>query len=367
MAEGCGRTRDCVRGWNRCLALAGRRVGRRALAPSPRNGVNPFRCTIQDSGQGTMVPDPSAGPYCERFDKSNQNVTDLRLIDFLTKEPARFGAAAPKCFYYQDDHWRGSLVQSDARTVLYEFYGHYFFNKATGDGGAWVTGFTIAGQTFDPRSLPGFPPQYDQYFGPGRGFITHDDVPTDPSCVAESSQTPGSIYASPRPRCIPAHGQINRTHVGPVKLGTAIDRVRSRLGPPRSVRREFLRYCLGAGGNLLVGWRGHGGPSGSSANGRAVIVIATSRGFMLHAPTGRAIRVGSSTKRLRQAFSGARSVLRIGQMTVFSVTPMGASANGLGTILAGIVHGRVSYLGTYEPRVIPTTRALALYLARAGE
>jgi hypothetical protein len=125
--------------------------------PTPWDGVNPFDCTIQDAGQGTTVPDPGADPYCVRFDKTNQNITELGLVDFLSKEPARVAAAVPKCFYYQEDHWRGSLVQSDQQTVVYEFYGHYFFNKATGDGGVWVTGFTVAGQTFDPRSLPGFP------------------------------------------------------------------------------------------------------------------------------------------------------------------------------------------------------------------
>lgn len=32
-----------------------------ALAPpTPWNGANPFRCTIQDAGQGTTVPDPGA-------------------------------------------------------------------------------------------------------------------------------------------------------------------------------------------------------------------------------------------------------------------------------------------------------------------
>lgn len=152
-------------------------------APTPWNGVKPFACTIQNAGQGTTVPDPDADPYCVRFDKTNQNVTQLGLVTFLTMEPARVAAAVPKCRYFQEDHWRGSIIQSNGQTVLYSFYGHYFFNKATGDGGVWVKDFTVAGRTFDPRTLPGFPPQYDRYFGPGTGgFITHDDVPADPSC-----------------------------------------------------------------------------------------------------------------------------------------------------------------------------------------
>ena len=177
------------------LALLLNSASARALsAPTPWDGVNPFDCTIQDAGQGTTVPDPGADPYCVRFDKTNQNIAELGLIDFLSKEPARVAAAVPKCFYYQEDHWRGSLIQSDQQTVVYEFYGHYFFNKATGDGGVYVSGFTVAGQTFDPRMLPGFPPQWDPYFGPGTGgVISHNDVPVDPSCVAKANNRGGLL------------------------------------------------------------------------------------------------------------------------------------------------------------------------------
>jgi hypothetical protein len=137
-----------------------------ALAPpTPWDGTNPFSCTVQDAGFGTTVPDPGADPYCVHFDKTNQNVTQLGILDFLSKEPARVAAAVPKCFYYQEDHWRGSIVQDDPSSVLYEFTGHYFFNKATGDGGAWVSGFSVLGQPL----------------GTG-GYITHDDVPVDPRC-----------------------------------------------------------------------------------------------------------------------------------------------------------------------------------------
>src|SRR5258708_33423384 len=90
-------------------------------SPTPWNGVNPFNCKIQDAGTGTKVPDPKADPYCVHFDKTNQNVTQLGLLTFLLKEPARVAAAAPKCFYFQEDHWRGSVIQSDGKTQIYEF------------------------------------------------------------------------------------------------------------------------------------------------------------------------------------------------------------------------------------------------------
>ena len=125
-------------------------------------------------------------------------MSQLGLVRFLSLEPARTESAAPKCFYYQEDHWRGSIVQSDYKTVVYEFIGHYFFNKATGDGGAWVTDFRVAGQTFDPTQLPGFPSAWGPYFGPGTGgFETHDEIPVDPACVALAARE--QVYAPPQP------------------------------------------------------------------------------------------------------------------------------------------------------------------------
>jgi hypothetical protein len=338
----------------------------RAVAPpTPWDGVNPFRCTIQDAGQGTTVPDPGADPYCVRFDKSHQNVTELGLLTFLTEEPARFGAAAPKCFYYQEDHWRGSLIQANQQTVIYEFYGHYFFNKATGDGGVWVTDFRIAGQTFDPRTLPGFPPQYDQDFGPGTGgFISHNDVPTDPNCVAQANQAPARVYARPGSRCLSVHGQLTRWRIGPVRLNATTARVRMRLGPPSSSTRGFLRYCLSAGGRLLIGRRA-GDPS---AQARAVFLLASSRAFRLRGRGGRSVTVGASMTELRAAFPHARTLFRLGPTTILGLAwPRDAddAQRVSGEIIAGLLRGRLAYLAVYDAQAIASNRALAAYLRRS--
>jgi hypothetical protein len=134
-----------------------------------------------------------------RFDKTNQNITQLGIVDFLLNEPARTAAAVPKCFYYQEDHWRASVAPSDA-TAIYEWVGHYFFDKATGDGGVWVTHFTVDGRTANPAALPGFPPAYRRYFGPGTGgVITHNDVPADSSCAAQAQPAPPPAAATPAP------------------------------------------------------------------------------------------------------------------------------------------------------------------------
>jgi hypothetical protein len=141
-----------------------------ALPLAPYDGSNPFRCRIQNTGTGTDFPDPGADPFCVEFNKTQQNVTDLGLVDFLTKEPARVAAAVDKCFYYQVDHWTGSVVQGEP-PELWHWDGHYYFDKARGVGGVYVENVRIGGQPADPRLLPGFPAEYLPYFGPGGGGV----------------------------------------------------------------------------------------------------------------------------------------------------------------------------------------------------
>ena len=201
--------------------------------PTPWDGTNPFRCTIQNAGEGTKVPDPGADPYCVEFDKTNQNVTQLGMATFLLNEPARTEAAVPKCFYFQEDHWRGSVIQSNGQTEVYEFYGHYFFNKATGDGGVYARDFNIAGQTFDPTTLPGFPPQYGQYFGPGTGgMITHDSFQPDPACAAQAAKNPSGVYSASAnvQRCVATPDAVGKRAMGPVSETAPITRSPLRTG-----------------------------------------------------------------------------------------------------------------------------------------
>jgi len=314
--------------------------------PAPWDGTNPFNCVLQNAGFGPTGPDPGADPYCVYFDKTHQNVSQGGVVDFVSKEPARTAAAAPKCFYFQEDHWRSSIVQSNAQTVIYEWVGHYFYNKATGDGGAYVQDFRVNGQTFDPSQIPGFPPQDGQYFGPGTGgFITHNDVPVDPSCVALAKKK--QVYTQTAPHCLPAVGKVRRRVLGPLALGQRENSVRSELGPPRSVKRGFLRYCVSGGGSLLVGQRGgRSGTFGSGGQAPAVMLATTSRGFMF----GGRVHVGSRRSRAR----GHR--LRRGTIVV-------RLRRG---VLALVSHRRVRELVVYDPHAIRSWRALAGYLRRAG-
>ena len=329
--------------------------------PSPWDGSNPFNCTIQNVGTGTNFPDPGADPFCVSFDKTNQNITQLGIVDFLTKEPARVAAAVPKCFYFQEDHWRGSIVQADKSTVLYEFIGHYFFNKATGDGGAWVTDLKIAGLTFDPTQLPGFPPAWGPYFGPGTGGVrTHDDVPVDPHCVALAKRE--QVYAPtlpPATRCIASGGAVDPSGVGPVKLGATDAEVRAALGPPQTVVRGFLHYCVTGGGGLLVGEPGdRSGSLGADPSARNVILEATSSAFALVGNGGARITVGSSARRFARAFPGAS---RLGAIARTSVLRVGRPG-----VLAGVGRGGVVFLAAYDARALRSTRSVLDYLQRAA-
>jgi hypothetical protein len=151
---------------------------------APYNGDNPFRCKTQNTGLGVDFPDPGADPFCVKYDKTQQNVTDLGVVEFLLLEPARVAAAVPKCFYHQTDHWTGSVVQG-AGPELWNWEGRYFFDKARGMGGVYIQNLRVGGVPLDPRTLPGFPPEYQPYFGPGGGGAYTDTVAAEPNCAAK--------------------------------------------------------------------------------------------------------------------------------------------------------------------------------------
>jgi len=160
-------------------------AGAATAAPiAPYNGANPFRCKVQKLGTGTHYRNPNADPLCVEFDKTNQNVTELGIVDFLLNEPARTAPAVSKCFYYQTDHWTGSIVQ-DGQPTLWHWDGQYFFDKAKGIGGVHVENLVIGGFPADPSLLPGFPAeQFSPYFGPGQGGAYVTLGAGEPSCAA---------------------------------------------------------------------------------------------------------------------------------------------------------------------------------------
>jgi hypothetical protein len=328
------------------------------------NGVNPFHCDLQMAGFTPTGPAPDADPYCVDFDKTHQNVTDLGVVDFLSLEPARVAAALPKCFYFQSDHWRGSIVQDDGSTKTYEWDGHYFFDKAKGDGGAWVTNFNINGHTGDPSQIPGMPEEFAQYMGPGTGgVIIHNDIPADPDCAARADADPEQIYASYSPpptvggaagTCTSAPGGVGTDHVGPIALGDTERTVRQRLGPPDAVARGFLRYCVSGGGNLLVGeLEDRSGELGESPDARVVVVLTTSPAL-----TTKGLAVGARASSVKRRFGPARTKLTVEGTTVRVLR----RRTGL---IAGVRRGRVRWIGVYDRDAVRKTGVLRALLSRA--
>jgi hypothetical protein len=162
-----------------CIALLAPTGAWAAKIVGPWNGQNPFNCTNQDVGTGVAFPDPGADPFCVEFDKTHQNVLpDQGIVDFLLNEPARTAAALPKCFYFQRDHWTGSIRQGQP-PELWHWDGHYFFDKARGLGGVSVRHFRLGGI---PMASP-FPSAY-AYPGGGGGAIVLFRTTPDPQCAA---------------------------------------------------------------------------------------------------------------------------------------------------------------------------------------
>jgi hypothetical protein len=326
--------------------------------PEPWDGVNPFVCELQQAGFDGKGPQPEADPYCIEFDKREQNISQLGLVEFLSKEPERVAAASPKCFYFQADHWRGSIVQEDASTKTYEWDGHYYFDKARGEGGVWVTNFNFGGQTGDPREIPGFPEEWKPFFGPGTGgFRTRGSIETDPRCAERSQREAGRIYrgaGGPASRCMVGAGRVGPRRLGPARIGDSEAQLRRALGPPRRVRRGFLRWCVHRGGRFLAGQRSdRSGDLGEGSTERTVLLISSSRAFRF-----RGVGPGAPGRALKRRLPRAVGLVREARTRLFLARPGSR-------VLFGVRQGRVRYLGVRNKRALRSKRALKRYLRRA--
>jgi hypothetical protein len=249
----------------------------------PWDGSNPFNCENQDVGTGTAFPHPDADPFCVEFDKTSQNVTDFGIVDFLANEPARTAAASPKCFYFQQDHWTGSIVQGQD-PELWHWDGHYFFDKAKGIGGVSVHNFAIGGQPAD--FSPYVPDAYKPwaYPGGGGGVIVLLETDPDPTCIAkvDTPQERRNVYRTGTafPACIPPGGKLHRRRVGAVRLGMRRPGVLRQLGDPRRTKRRVDRWCVIGAASLRVAYSHAPGKAGGK-NRRAALILSTSRGHRI--------------------------------------------------------------------------------------
>lgn len=332
-----------ARGWWTGVAALALALGAAAPASAqeplgPYDGQNPFRCQLQDVGTGTEFPDPDADPFCVRFDKTSQNVTEFGLADFLANEPARVAAAAPKCFYYQRDHWTGSVVQGEP-PELWHWVGSYFFDKAKGVGGVHVRDFRVGGVPFD--ASPYAPPEYQPYLAPGGGGgvrVLLESEP-DPTCAArvDTPEERQAIYRDePRERaCVAPGGRLRGKRVGAVRLGMAKRTVRERLGEPRKRRHGTDRWCVIGAADLRVAY----------VRGRARLIRTSVRGQELRgvAPGDRARRARRKLGRPGFRAAGARVIALPGKRRL---------------ALAGLAGKRVRWLALADRRLASPRRAL---------
>jgi hypothetical protein len=313
------------------------------------DGVNPFACTLQQVGTGTDFPQPGADPFCVEFDKTHQNVTQLGVVDFLSNEPARVAAASDKCFYFQQDHWRGSVVQDQPGTETYAWDGHYYFDKATGAGGVYVENFRMAGQTGDPTVLPGFPEEYKKYFSSGRGGVKAvGDVQADPRCATRPNPSGpggsgggggGAGGGGSADRCRVPGGRVGQG-IGGVRLGMRRAGARRALGLPVTESTRWMTWCFDGGGRLAAALPSRGDRA------QVALVLTNAAPFDTHG-----IRTGTRAKTARRLLRGERRIGLARGVTVFARRERGRR------LLVGIRRGRVSYLAVARPGV-PVARTL---------
>lgn len=251
---------------------------------APYDGSIPFNCELQNVGTGTAFPDPEADPFCVEFDKTNQNVTGFGIAEFTAQEPARVAAASTKCFYFQRDHWTGSVVQGSPPET-WHWDGDYWFDRARGVGGVSVKNFRLGGQTQD--ATPYVPEAYRPYFdeGGGGGVLVTMDTAPDPNCAAKVD-TPAerdAIYGNRGlyPDCIDPGGELRGKRVGRARIGMPRRRLLTKLGPPLRSGGGVDRWCLVGKGELRVAYGARRRAGAILTSGRGHSIAAVSRGDRL--------------------------------------------------------------------------------------
>lgn len=254
-------------------AIAATTAAASAQPYAPYDGHGPFNCELQDVGTGTEFPGPDADPFCVEFDKTKQNVTDLGIFDFLSREPARVAAAAPKCFYFQRDHWTGSVVQGQS-PELWHWDGSYFFDKASASGGANIANFRVAGQAMD--ATPYAPADFQPFLSPGGGggAYVSGEVKADPSCAAKVD-TPAE-RAQVYYHTVPA-APVSRTAIGPFSLGQPVSALHAANGPAHETLDGSERFNATGGGQLRLAYAPAGREAGETV--AAVLSISPASAF----------------------------------------------------------------------------------------
>jgi hypothetical protein len=148
-------------------------------------------CTVHEFGEG--VAPPLSGipddPLCVEYAKRDITITDGGAIRFLAAEPARFLVAAPKCQYWQQDHWSVQFAPGTLPVIRWD--GNYWFDEGTGQAGAQLHDLRIGGIPVGAAQLAGLlapiSPTLAAYFnafgkgGTGAGYT--GSGPFNPLCA----------------------------------------------------------------------------------------------------------------------------------------------------------------------------------------
>jgi hypothetical protein len=243
------------------LLLVGLPAG--ALAqPQPTPYVDPpfaERCTVHHFAEGQEPPLDGCtdDPFCVEYEKRDITATNGGAIRFLAAEPARFGAAIPKCRYWQQDHWR--VQGSPGDTPIVGWDGSYWFDKGSGMGAARLRNFTINGVPADPGPAADLVALVDpdlaaviRSFGEGAGggggsFVSLGGG--DPACAPPAGTDPcADDPAVPRARaaadrqCSCAGAESHGRYVRCVSAATDAEVAAGRLSP--ACRGKVVRCAV---------------------------------------------------------------------------------------------------------------------------
>jgi hypothetical protein len=318
-----------------------------AQVVGPYDGEIPFNCQLQNVGTGTDFPEPHADPFCVEFDKTNQNITDFGLADFTAQEPARVAAAGDKCFYFQRDHWTGSVTPAastaaglrfglrpprsqDESPEVWHWDGNYFYDRARGVGGVSVRDFRIGGtpQSASPYAPAAYQSYFDENGGGGVEVLLESDP--DPTCGAkvDTPEERDKVYGDRAAEsvCIEPSGGIRGRRVGAVKLGDKRATVRAKLGAPTYAHHFFDAWCLVGKGELRVGY---------GRRGRADDVVTSGSGQALHG-----VSRGDKSRRAFDRLSLKSARFEASGVHIYYVD--GGAADRMAFV--GIAHDRVRWV-----------------------
>jgi hypothetical protein len=155
---------------------------------------------------------------------------------------------------------------------------------------------------------------------------------------AASGSSPSRRRAS-RPSCLARRSPIGPRNIGRVRVGVSRRAMLRRVGPrPTRRTRRYLRWCVKGGRGQVTAVFG--------SRGRSVLVKSTAARHGI-----RRLYPGTSVRRLRRSFPGARRISR----TLFRA---GARSPRL-LVLRG---AKVRYLAVFDRRSLRTPRAIRRYL-----